>query len=417
MKAILVLILCLPISVSCVKQAGVDNSQAESSAAETIEKVIAESGIAEAKRAFRKMQTGAEGDIRSDEEEFIELAHTLKSTGHVQEAIEVLLMTIEIFPESSKPWFLLGQAYVRALEREKAIACYETAGELDPNDNSPKEEMGWIELRLANARHETREIQKYKPGENTGLQGPYLGQRPPGLEPKKFATGIVSIYGSNENTITFSPDGKEIYFGSSEGIQVSRLTADGWIAPEETGIDGYEMFISPKSGRMYYSGYSKPGIWMMDRSEDGWSEPRLAVAQGMFSTVTDDETLYTTVFSSGVYIGRYVRTGGKYGDPEILGPEVNSDGFDAHPNIARDESFVVFDSDRPEGRGFVNLYIAFRKPDGNWSSAVYLGDDINMEGSNNCSTLSPDGKYLFFTSHHDIYWVDAKVLEDFRTRR
>jgi len=41
--------------------------------------------------------------------------------------------------------------------------------------------------------------------------GPYLGQPPPGLKPEIFAPGVVSM-GSHELSITFSPDGEEVFF-------------------------------------------------------------------------------------------------------------------------------------------------------------------------------------------------------------
>jgi len=30
--------------------------------------------------------------------------------------------------------------------------------------------------------------------------------------------------------------------------------------------------------------------------------------------------------------------------------------------------------------------------------------------------LSPDGKYLFYQSRGDIYWVDAKIIEELKPR-
>ena len=43
------------------------------------------------------------------------------------------------------------------------------------------------------------------------LKGPYLGQKPPGMEPEIFAPGIISTEKSEINSV-FSPDGNEFYF-------------------------------------------------------------------------------------------------------------------------------------------------------------------------------------------------------------
>jgi Tol biopolymer transport system component len=45
--------------------------------------------------------------------------------------------------------------------------------------------------------------------------------------------------------------------------------------------------------------------------------------------------------------------------------------------------------------------------------AKNMGDQINSSSADYTPMLSPDGKYLFFTSGRsgadDIYWIDAKV--------
>jgi len=46
---------------------------------------------------------------------------------------------------------------------------------------------------------------KYAPGENTGIQGPYLGEEPPGAKLKVFSPGILNSI-VNEFSISFSPD-------------------------------------------------------------------------------------------------------------------------------------------------------------------------------------------------------------------
>jgi Tol biopolymer transport system component len=44
-----------------------------------------------------------------------------------------------------------------------------------------------------------------------------------------------------------------------------------------------------------------------------------------------------------------------------------------------------------------------------------LGNDINSASSEYGATISPDGKYLFYTSgrngSEDIFWVSSKIIE------
>jgi hypothetical protein len=100
---------------------------------------------------------------------------------------------------------------------------------------------------------------------------------------------------------------------------------------------------------------------------------------------------------------------------ESLGGGVNTPTPGIHPFIAPDESFVIFDAARSGGQGGEgDLYVCFRKSDGSWGDAVNLGDAVNSKGTNSCAALSPDGKYLFFTKHRDLYWVSTSIFDDLR---
>jgi Tol biopolymer transport system component len=93
-----------------------------------------------------------------------------------------------------------------------------------------------------------------------------------------------------------------------------------------------------------------------------------------------------------------------------LGGGVNSPAPGAHPCIAPDESFIVFDSERSDDPENADLFVCFRNDDGTWSDAFDLGDDINTDTSEICAALSPDGKYLFYQSRGDIYWVSTDII-------
>jgi Tol biopolymer transport system component len=53
-----------------------------------------------------------------------------------------------------------------------------------------------------------------------------------------------------------------------------------------------------------------------------------------------------------------------------------------------------------------------------WTEPENLGNKINTSANEFGPFLSPDGKYLFFCRHDgkkgDIYWVDIKIINDFR---
>ena len=111
-------------------------------------------------------------------------------------------------------------------------------------------------------------------------------------------------------------------------------------------------------------------------------------------------------------------------NPILLPYSINSVDYEDGPYIAPDESFLIFESQRPEGiDGSLGLYISFRHEDGHWGMPVNMGPKINSGKGERFARLSPDGKYLFFGSARnmsadnrgaDIYWIDAKMIDELR---
>ncbi len=96
--------------------------------------------------------------------------------------------------------------------------------------------------------------------------------------------------------------------------------------------------------------------------------------------------------------------------PEVINNYLNP----AHPYIAPDESYIIYDYNLYEGRGERNLLISY-KTESSWTKPInlteYLG--ITLENSN-IPFVSFDGKYFFFSSNGNIYWADASFIEELR---
>ncbi len=268
------------------------------------------------------------------------------------------------------------------------------------------------------------------------LQGKYLGQKPPGLTPEVFAPGIISTDG-NEFACTFSPDGKEFYYTANGGINnlptntilVTRQIPNKWTAPEVAGFSGkhfdFEPHISPDGNRLYF-GSRRPfdekeesmGMhqWIMEKAESGWSDPISLPSpfidnHVMYVSTTMDGTIYFTG-GDGIYYSR--REKGIYQLPEKLPEQINIPINPAHPFIAPDERYLIFDA-MPHGpEEGARLFISFRKEDGTWRKAINLSEVWESGDPEMAASVSPDGKYLFFAREGNIYWVDAGVMENFR---
>ena len=98
-----------------------------------------------------------------------------------------------------------------------------------------------------------------------------------------------------------------------------------------------------------------------------------------------------------------------------MGKEINTGTMIAHPYIAPDESYIIFDGKRSSGYGDCDLYISFQK-NGTWTEAYNLGPEINTEMCEMTASVSPDGTYLFFhrggDDKGDIYWVEFRYIKE-----
>jgi hypothetical protein len=265
----------------------------------------------------------------------------------------------------------------------------------------------------------------------------YLGQVPPGDVPVLFAPGIVSIPGRNEATIAFSPDGTLCLFHIEAYPNSYTLFTEykngKWTEPRkarfsETRSTGEPSF-SPDGKRIYFtSGETKNSVggwdlWYVERKGDSWSDP---VNLGGVVNSSQDEFHPCIVADGSLYftnvngdINRCQWAKGKFRERVILPEPINlkdkSRGLSwGDAWVAKDESIMIFKSNRQGGYGSFDNYISYKKKDGTWSDPKNLGAAINSKGTETAGDISPDGKYFFFGRDGDIYWVKPDFVETLR---
>lgn len=265
----------------------------------------------------------------------------------------------------------------------------------------------------------------------------YLGQKPPGLVPERFAPGLVSSEEYTEYCMTFMPDGREIYFSRGKmGLMMTEWSSDGWTMPHlvafADSIPGGEAHIFDNGRKMLLNRYrglregEAKGVWMLSRDSSGWGNPSLVAEMGMRATAATSGIIYTTDISGFQQAGKdpgiiAVYRPGPGGTIRLPDPDggISSEVEDAHPLIFPDEDMLIFNSPRPGGKGKGDLYLNCRLPGGKWGKTVNI-DSLNTIEADWCASLSPDGRYLFFTRNitgrGDIYWVDIRVLDPYKAQ-
>jgi len=266
-------------------------------------------------------------------------------------------------------------------------------------------------------------------------EGPYLGQTPPGSTAQVFAPGLICNTGPRqwESHGTFSADANTFCFARGRGVFITENTSQGWTAPERIKCvrdNIWSPCLSPDANSLYfvapYNRLHRHNLFRCNRTSYGWDTPQKlgpplssSGCEWSFSLTADNSFyLASSREPKGIWCIPCVN---KAWPEAIYVSSVNTRQYnEAHPGIAPDESFMVFnDAFRPGGLGYADLYLILRLPDGTWSKPRNLGPKINSPYIEFGARISPDKKYLFFTRSTgwnlgpvcdtgDIYWVELK---------
>jgi tetratricopeptide (TPR) repeat protein len=377
-------------------------------------------------------------DLRNAGEE-IDLATTfdylyydLKARGKIGDAIHVLQAKIERFPDSYHSYCYLATLYESKGDIEKAKAACKKAIELNPDFTDAKEILEGLNSKSPS---------EYK--------GEYLGQKPPGLNAEKFNHGVL-VGDKRSFNVSFTPDGKELFFSYNKSTPLRRhpeyeiryfqQVDDIWHGPEVAFFSGkysdVDVTISPDGKKLFFSS-DRPhpdsadmDIYYLQKGENGWSQPIYAGAE--VNTIHNE--VHAVLSAKGNLFFASNRPGG-FGDKDLykaewvdgkfikvtnLGPKGNSEYLYSDWVLAQDESYIVFDTMRPENDNQPYIYVSFQTGSNEWSKAVSLGEAVNTKDGSSAPTLSPDGKYLFFKRRRGkdrgIHWISTEIIENVKTR-
>jgi hypothetical protein len=270
----------------------------------------------------------------------------------------------------------------------------------------------------------------------------YLDSNFPGLEPKIYAPGILSLPDRCEHGLTIRNNGSEHIFGidgrkdwtyngivclkrgKNNSLIFDTLKFTNNIVRKNNGIIGGEPNFSLDNQVMYFVTDYPTDIWKVKIDENGkWGEPvKLDSAVNSkesewFPIIAHDNCLYfARDLNGGIVIHKAELVNGEYKKVSKLEAAFNYDCGDQV--FSKNMDYIIFASPRKGGFGNNDLYIAFKKANGEWTDGINMGPEINTEGFELAPYISPDDKYLFFTrrdkyneaSTSDIYWVSLDIV-------
>jgi len=257
--------------------------------------------------------------------------------------------------------------------------------------------------------------------------------------------GVVST-SDDEFGGSLSPDGMTLYYDITVPPHYlyvmceSHLVNGKWQKPEVLPFSGLyrdsDPVLTPDGNTLLFaSDRPRNGveshdfyIWAAKKTASGWGEPRAlegpvnSNGSQVFASMAANGNLYFTSDRNqgrfDIYRSRLVDE--KYQPAEDLGPNVNGEGiFSLEALIAPDESYLLIGSfGRQPSFGNSDLFISYNQ-NGSWSKPANLGPGINTATREYSPRISPDGKWLIFTSERGMQTEkrdQAFTSEEFSTK-
>lgn len=274
----------------------------------------------------------------------------------------------------------------------------------------------------------------------------YIDKAKPLLKPLLFAKGFITKDSISEFGSVFNKENDEFYFAidssKKASIKFTKYSNGKWTKPvtivSDSSYSFNDPFLSNDEKRLYYIS-DKPrneqdtikdyDIWYSQKVGEKWSAPinvGLTIntdAHEYYISFTNNGAMY---FASNkgrndkrqhdfdIYKSEFKN--GEFKTPQKLSDSINSRRYEADVFISPDESYIIYCSARKTGFGKGDLYISFKDDNGKWTQSINMGKRINSKGHELCPFVTKDGKYFFYTSNKDIYWVSAEIINEIKEK-
>lgn len=179
---------------------------------------------------------------------------------------------------------------------------------------------------------------------------------------------------SDQNTLylmnTYKPNGES----DKSGISISTKTKDGWDVPKTIIVDN--LVNKNKFASYFFTSDNKILLVAVQPNEEEYDEQALFVS--------------------------FIKEDGTYTAPKNLGPTINTLAMDFNPFLAPDSKTLYFSSTGRAGYGSSDIWVTRRLDDTwqNWSEPENLGPNINSDGFELNLTLDAKGDFAYLGSYN-----------------
>ena len=219
-------------------------------------------------------------------------------------------------------------------------------------------------------------------------------------------------------------------------IYFSKLEGKKWTTPKKANftkgkkVGEMHPFVNPTGDKIYFTAHDEFTLphhkesvktWYVNRLENSWSN-----AIQLDSPVNEDFVFYSNQAKNGDLFYTNVSKRKMYYAPNKNGkfPEVKELGieFGFHGFISPSQDYLVVNArNKEDAQRKSDIYVYFKKKDDTWSKPINLGKEVNSNFGETCPSITPDGKYLFFSRYNEeggvpnFYWASTEIISKLKT--
>ena len=318
---------------------------------------------------------------------------------HSKQAIELFDLSIKANPQNAKAHLMAGKSILLTIGKRKALDHFRTAYRLNPNIDED------IFFLIGQAYHYNELFDSallYYDLMNQSLARSLKFGRVMKMSEvnwKIFECRNAKVFKSNPVSVNITHLGDHI--NSEWPDYAPTISADESVMIYTTRRPEKNQNPSLAEDLEYYEEIfmtrQENGVW---QAAKGVEEINSSFHDASVSLSPNGKEMFVYSDENGGDIYETdLQPNGVWSRPNRLNGFINSPYFESSAAITADNNRLFFVSDRPEGYGGTDIYMATRNKRGDWSDVQNLGPIINTERDEEDVFISASGRHIYFSSN------------------
>ena len=313
-------------------------------------------------------------------------------------AANYLLEAINTDPKFQNAYLVLAEVYWEKGSYKEAAKFYGKGLEIDPAFY-PRGyyNKGNLEIKSGQYNEALKSFLRYlelEPGDPK-----YSNLARKGIKQSKFAINAVN------NPVPFRPENPGPGINSPSDEYWPSLSADQQTLVITRLVEYYDIVMGKQYQEDFYFSKYVDGKWT--QAVNAGSPLNTPDNEGAQSISANGKYMVYTVCNRRGVIGRcdlYFSelVNSQWSPAKNIGPPVNTAFKETQPSISSDANVIYFSSDRPGGKGKLDIWVSKKNENGEWGIPVNLGDSVNTPEDEMSPFIHHDNNTLYFSSNGHI---------------